>query len=497
MSPPQLGASPIASDGTPMFAWLPRLSLLLLCCLAALSAADPDAWKKDLGPTGDGWKKTPQDLIFNNAAEPRYLDQHLMTGVLEGRVAMALFEGLTSLDPRTLEPRAGVASSWESSADGLDWTFHLRAGERWSDGTPITSETFRASWLRLLDPTTGAAYAELLDMVAGAEARRTNKGPADAVGISAPDPLTFKVRLARPCPWLLSVCAFQCLYPVPMHVIAKHGDRWTLAANMVSNGPFIMKEWLPRERIVLVPNPNWRGRNQVRLNSITMLPYDDTDAAYRLFRQGGLHWMPSIPLPKLDEVRLLPEYYVSPYLGSSFYRFNCSKPPFNDKRVRKAFSLAIDRTVITGQVLKAGQKPATWFTPAVAGYQPPPGLSTDREAARKLLVEAGYGPGGKTLPRIELFFNSDESNKKVAEAIAAQWEAALGVKVELVNKEWKAYLADMDALGVAEGYRHLTHLLAYALDLYLDADPERPVFTPLAAPTQKILGDNVDSRYHF
>ncbi len=420
--------------------------VLLFCVTALLSAAEPDAWQDALRPAGEGWRSTAQDLVFNNESEPKTLDPHLITGVVEARLALALFEGLTSLDPRTLEPRPGMASSWEADADGLGWTFHLRSGLTWSDGTPITSATVRASWLRALDPRTGADYAELFDPIVGAEAIRTGKASVDALGVTAEDG-TVRVRLSRPCPWFLSLCAFHAFAPVPLHTIAAFGETWTRPEHIVVNGAFTISAWQPRERIVLVPNPRWHGNKRVRLSSITALPYQDADAAYRLFRQGRLHWMASVPQPKWDEVRWLPEYYVSPVLTSYFYRFNCSKPPFDDKRVRKAFSLALDRSVVAGQVLRAGQVPATWLTPAVAGYEPPPGLPTDRAAARRLLAEAGYGPGGKDLGRIELLYNTSEAHKQVAEAVAKQWEDALGVRVELINREWKAYLADTSALN--------------------------------------------------
>jgi len=421
--------------------------LAALCCLAALAGAEPDAWMAELRPPGDGWKAAKQELVFNNESEPKTLDPHLMSGIVESRVAHGLFEGLTMLDPRDLTPRPGLAASWEQSADGLGFTFHLRPGLVFSDGTPLDATSVRGSWLRAIDPATGADYAELFDPIAGAEERRSGKGPAEAVGISAPDPLTLSVRLAKPCPWFLSLCAFQTFAAVPLHAIATHGERWTRPGNIVSSGAFVLAEWSPRERIVLTPNPRWHAAAQVRLTRVSMLPYQDADAAYRLFREGGLHWMPSIPLAKWEELRWLPEYYVAPFLTSYFYRFNCSKPPFDDKRVRRAFSQAVDRSVVAGQVLKAGQIPATWLTPAMPGYDPPTGLATDRKEARRLLAEAGYGPGGRALPAIQLLYNTSEAHKQVAEAVARQWEDALGVRVELVNREWKAYLADTNALN--------------------------------------------------
>jgi oligopeptide transport system substrate-binding protein len=419
----------------------------LLCCLAALAAADPDAWAERLLPPGDGWRAVAQNLVVNNESEPKSLDPHLMTSNIEARIALALFEGLTTLDPATLEPRPGLAASWESSPDGQAWTFHLRPGLTWSDGVPIDARTLRDSWLRCLDPATGAAYAELYDPIAGAEMYRTKRGGREAVAVAAADPLTLTVRLERPCPWFLSLTAFHAFAPVPLHAIAAHGDRWTRPEHSVVDGPFRLAAWQPRDRIVLTPNPAWHGRARLRLTSITLLPISDLDAAYRMFREGRLHWMPSIPQAKWEEVRWLPEYYVAPALNTYFYRFNCTQPPFDDKRVRRAFSLALDRRMIAGQVLRAGQIPATWFTPAVAGYEPPTGLATDRAEARRLLAEAGYGPGGKPLGAVPILYNTSEAHKAVAEAVAAQWEAELGVRCELVNREFKTYIADMDALN--------------------------------------------------
>lgn len=418
-----------------------RCLLFLLC--AALAAADPDAWVAEVMPPGDGWRAHAQELTVGNESEPRTLDPHVMTGVPEGRLALGLFEGLTTLDPRDLTPRPGLAESWTADADGLGYVFRLRPGLVWSDGTPLDATAVILSWLRALAPTTAASYAELYDPIVGAEAIRT--GGLAEFGVTAPDPLTLHVRLNRPCPWFLSLTAFPALAPVPLHVIAKHSERWTRPDALVVNGPFTIAEWTPRERIVLVPNPRWHGRDRVRLARITALPLSDLDAAYRLFRQGAIDWMTSIPQPKWEEVRWLPEYYCSPLLGTYFYRFNCTKPPFDDARVRQALSRAVDRRVIAGQILRAGQVPATWFSPAVAGYEPPAGLADDRAAARALLAEAGYGPGRRPLS-FEVLFNTSEAHKAIAEAIVGQWREHLGVEARLANREWKTYLADQDAL---------------------------------------------------
>jgi oligopeptide transport system substrate-binding protein len=160
----------------------------------------------------------------------------------------------------------------------------------------------------------------------------------------------------------------------------------------------------------------------------------------------------TVPVAKIDEVKRLPDYYAVPYLGTYFYRFNCSRPPFDDARVRKAFSLALDRRVITEHVLKGGQVPATWFCPDVAGYKHVAGVAYDPAQAKKLLAEAGYGET-KKFPTVELLYNTSEAHKQVAESVVQQWNANLGVQVSLRNSEWKVYLADVEKMDyqVARG----------------------------------------------
>ena len=406
-------------------------------------------WKKQYAPSSNKWKETKQHFIFNNGTEPESLDPALITGVPESRVVGALFEGLVDLDPKTLEPRPGTARSWTVSDDALQYTFHLRLDAKWSDGTPVTAKDFHSAWERVLNPMTGAAYAYQLFPIVGAEEYQSRKLTSfDDVGIKIVDQHTLEVTLKSPCSYFLDLIAFHTLFPVRVHLIKSKGDRWVRPENIISNGPFKLKSWEPRQKIELVKNPYYWDAEFCKLDKITVLPYDDLDTAYKLFLDSKIHWLPGIPLAKLDEIKRNPDYYVMPYLGTYFYRFNVTRPPFDDVRVRKAFSLAIDRNVITDHVLKGGQQPATWFCPPVAGYKPVNGLAYNKEAAKKLFNKAGYSVDGKkSFPVVELLYNTSESHKIVAEAIAQQWKTNLGVKVALRNTEWKVLLNDMDTLN--------------------------------------------------
>jgi oligopeptide transport system substrate-binding protein len=185
----------------------------------------------------------------------------------------------------------------------------------------------------------------------------------------------------------------------------------------------------------------------VKLKKITALPIDDIDVSYNKFIKGEVHWIRTVPIAKIDEAKRRPEYFVTPYLGSYFYRINVTKPHLKDKRVRQALSLAVNRETITRDITRAGQIPATWFCPEIksAGYEPPKGLAYDPDRARALLAEAGY-PGGKGFPKLTLFYNTNEDHKKVAEAIGQMWRETLGIDVSLQNSEWKVYLRQVELL---------------------------------------------------
>ena len=422
--------------------------LIMLWIANSAAAAELPAWKARLLPEGDAWRETEQHFVFNNGTEPETLDPALITGVPESRIVDALFEGLISLDPETLEPRPGVAASWSISADQLSYTFNLRANAKWSDGSPVTSQDFMASWERVLTPTTAAAYAYQLYPVKNAEAfNRGDIAEFAEVGATAPDARTFVVTLERPCPYFLDLVAFHTLFPTPTAVIKQHGDRWVRKDNIVNNGPFVLSEWLPEQRIELTGNPHYWDRKHVTLKKITVSPQTELNVAFNLFKKKQLHWLPALPLARIEEAQRDPDYYVMPYLGVYFYRFNCTKPPFNDARVRQAFVLVINRELITSHILKGGQEPATWFCPPAGGYKHVAGLAYDPEKAVALLAEAGYGQNGKPFPEVELLYNTSEGHKAVAEALSQQWKNNLGAQISLHNSEWKVFLSDMNQLN--------------------------------------------------
>ncbi|TVR42843.1 MAG: peptide ABC transporter substrate-binding protein [Planctomycetota bacterium] len=425
------------------------LSLIFACMLPVIWAADafstealPPDWRQEFRPTDDSWRQLDQHLRFNNGTEPATLDPQIMTGVPEGRIALALFSGLVSLHPRTLQPVPDLAEHWSISEDGKVYTFTLRQGLRWSDGVKIDSATIRDSWRRLLDPALASEYSYQFFAVAGAQAYFRREIPFSQVGVATPDAHTVVVTLERPTPWFLELCAFATLKPVPLHVIAERGQRWTRPENIVTSGPFTLSEWHPRRHLRMQRNPKYWDADQVILERITAFPYDDLNTALQVYRSGGMEWMPGVPVNQVEELRSHPDYYAMPYLGIYFYRFNVTRPPLDNPLVRRALTKAINRSVITESITRAGEKPVSYWCPPIGAYQPRGGLEYDRDAARALLAEAGY-PGGRGFPVLEILFNTSESHKAIAENIAHQWRQVLGINATARNREWQTYLADL------------------------------------------------------
>lgn len=431
----------------PGFLLLPLLLLLLGGC----GPGDKPGGTPAANPTHG---KKPAILRLGNGAEPQDLDPQVVTGVPEHKLLMGLFEGLVSEDPVTLEPEPAVAERWDVSADGLTYTFHLRDNARWSDGTRLTATDFVRSYQRMLSPALAAEYSYLLWFVVGAE--DYNKGRLNdfaRVGFKAPDELTLQVTLNHPTPFFLRVLASHyAWYPVPIDVIAKFGPltqkatRWTQPGNLISNGPFRLKSWQPNQRIVMERNPHYWDAARVKLDAIEFYPTENISTEERMFRTGQLDKTNELPNAKIDAYRrdFSDSLRIEPYMGVYFYRLNVTRPPLNDKRVRRALALAIDRESIVKNVTRGDQRPAYAVSyPGTAGYTPAARLQGDLAEARRLLAEAGY-PDGKGWPQVELLYNTSENHRAIAEAIQQMWRQNLGIEVGLLNQEWKVYLDAQD-----------------------------------------------------
>jgi len=389
-------------------------------------------------------------LLFGNGAEPKTIDPQRATGVTENKIISALIEGLVTYHPSDDNlPEPGVAERWEHNADASVWRFFLRADALWSNGDPVTAHDFIYAYRRMLDPGFGGEYAQMLYILQNAEAYKLGTLSDFAqVGVQAIDDHTLEFRLVGPTPFFLSMLKHYSWYPVHPPTIEAHGGMldlggdWTLHGNYVGNGPFVLADWKPNQYLRVDKSPTYWDRESVRLNAIIFFPVEDDNSENRMFESGRLHVTGTVPSNQIASYReRRPDIlHIDPYLGTYFLRLNVTRPPFDDPRVRLALNLAIDRTALVERVVKGGQQPATAYVPpGFSDYPTHPVLGLDIERARALLAEAGY-PGGEGFPSVFFLFNTSEDHRKIAEAVVAMWNQALGIDMQLENKEWKVYL---------------------------------------------------------
>ncbi len=395
-------------------------------------------------------RSTQADLVFINGAEPQTLDPALISGQLEGRLSYCLFEGLTRHNLKG-EAIPGIAERWEISPDRRTYTFHLRSDAFWSNGDPVTAGDFVDSWRRVLEPSTDAVYAEILFFIENAEAYQKGKiTDFNLVGIKAPDSKTVQVRLTSPTPFFIDLTAFTTYLPVHMPSVRKFGESWARPGNMVCNGPFLLKDWRINDRVIMVRNERYWDAAHVALRRVDALATSQGNTALNLYLTGEADLLLDkglIPSQILPELRKRRDFHVFNFLGSYFYRFNTTRPPFNNPLVRKAFSASIDRNVIVQKITRGGEAPARSLVPeGISGYQPYPGIDYNPEQARKWLAEAGY-PGGKKFPSVSIMYNASQQHAAIAVEVQAMWKRELGVDVELRQQDWPTYLRDMDLLN--------------------------------------------------
>ena len=382
-----------------------------------------------------------QDFVMNNGSEPQSLDPALTSGVPESRLCYSLFEGLVVNDAKTSLPVPGLSDKWTVSPDHKTYTFHIRPA-KWSDGSPITAQDFVNSWLRVLEPKTAAAYAYIIgDNVEGAKAYNAGKGPVQDVKIKALDAQDLQVTFVGPLPYALSMLTHSAFVVTPSQTIAKFAGNWTKPGNFVGSGPFVLKTWRPQDRIVVEKNENYWDAKNVKLKSITYLPIEDQNVAYDKFKAGEIDYLSddSVPVGKIDEVKLRKDYQHMAGSSVYYFIFNTTKPPFNDVRVRKALSMAVNRQDLVDKVLKAGDVASAGLVPAIQGFVTTKGNGFDLAEAKKLLAAAGF-PNGQGFPKVPVIYNTSGRHKMICEYVQQAWKANLGIDVELHNLEWNTFL---------------------------------------------------------
>ena len=445
-----------------------------------------------------------QILHFGNGSEPQGLDPHIVTGVPEHHLLISMCEGLTIANPRGGENLPGVAKEWDISSDGKIYTFYLNKNAKWSNGDPVIADDFVWSWMRILTSSLGSQYPDMLYYLKGAkeyhswvplevlqsnlqdDTKKLNKlkslkiselSPGDideldtlsksiasiqndienhkpkpsfdSVGVKAINDHELMVELKNPTPFFIRLLSHYSTYPVHKETVLAHGSiddrngQWTRPGNFICNGPMNLKSWELNKQITVEKNPLYWDADKVRLNEIRYYPVSNESTEDRMFRAGQLHVTNVVPLEKCPVYieNNNPNLRIEPYMGTYFYRVNTLHPVLKDKKVRLALAYALNRNQIVDKVSKCGQKAAYSFTPpGSAGYEPDTEIPFDPTLARSLLAEAGY-KDGIDFPVLEILFNTQEGHRKIALAVQQMWQENLGIKVQLVNQDWKVYLA--------------------------------------------------------
>ncbi|HCK0916357.1 ABC transporter substrate-binding protein [Klebsiella michiganensis] len=391
-----------------------------------------------------------QELVRNNGSEPSSLDPHKVESDVENNIISDLFEGLVSVSPTgEIEPR--LAEKWENK-DNTVWTFHLRPGVTWSDGTAITAQDIVWSWQRLVSPLTASPYASYpgnMHIVNGAEIAQGQKAP-ETLGVKALDDATFEVTLTQPNAAFLAMLAHPSLVPLDKVLISRYGDKWTKPEHMVTSGPYKLSQWVVNERIVAERNPRYWDNAHTVINKVTYLPISSETADVNRYKAGEIDIVYTVPINQFAQLKktMGDQLDVSPQLATYYYEFNTTRPPFNDPRVRRALNMALDKDIIAEKVLGQGQRPAWLISqPDIGGVKlhNPEYASWPRDKriaeAKKLLSEAGYN---ETHPLVfNLLYNTSESHQRIAIAASSMWKKNLGVEAKLQNQEWKTMLDAM------------------------------------------------------
>lgn len=394
---------------------------------------------------GDNGNSNEKILSVRVGPDTETMDPSLNITTDGATTMQHLFEGLLVFD-QDMKLQAGQAEKWETSEDGLTWTFNLRDGLLWSDGSSVTAKDFEYSWKRVCDPKTASPYAEtVLGMVKGF--KEASAGNLDALGVKATDDKTLVVSLESPCAYFGSLVASMTLAPVQKTTIDANGDSWaTKAESYVSNGAFYMKEWVPGSHILLMKNPNYRDADSIKLDGIKFCLISSSNSAYSAYQNGELHFSNTFPSEELSSFRDSSEFHQYPVLRTSYLIFNTQREPLNNPDIRKALSLAIDREYICETLSFGLSLPAYSLTGSGWSIDGKDfgnkelikkDYNSNLEEAKKLLSKAGY-PDGSGFPQISIAVYNAE--KGLAEYFQQAWKD-LGIDVKVEISEWNSFVS--------------------------------------------------------
>ena len=436
-----------------------KLAALLACVLALSLGLTACGGSSASGSTTSAAATSGEkQLVVQLGPDPETLDPALNSAIDGANMILFAFDTLLGVD-EDLNVVPALAESWEESEDGMTWTFHLREGLKWSDGSELNAEDFVYSWQRMADPETAAPYAEtVLGMVKNFSEISTGEMEPSELGVSAPDANTFVVELGQPCTYFDKIASFVASSPVQQETVEANGDAWAVdPSTYVSSGAFMMTEWVPGSHITYTKNPNYWDADSIKLDSIKCLLIEDMNAALSAYETGEALMIKSVPTEEMASLEGRDDFYVDPLLGTYYISLQTEKEPFNNRDVREALSLAIDRDYVANTIMQGTYSPAgnligpgitdadgsSFMENANGGEEyistDPADFEANLEKAKQLMADAGY-PNGEGFPVIEYLVNDQGYHKALAEYLQKAW-GELGITMEVKTAEWQSVTA--------------------------------------------------------
>ena len=391
-----------------------------------------------------------QVFTYRMSDEAPTLDPQMNQDTEGFNIIRDLFEGLFNQDS-TGKLTPGVAKRFTVSDNNRTYIFHLRETAKWSNGDPVTAADFVYAWRRAVNPETASPYSWYAELASIKNASDIIQGKMDAavLGVKALGPHTLEVKLDKSVPYFPEMTTFSTFFPTHQLTIEAHGSAWTKPGNLVSNGAYVLKEYVPNEYHTRVRNTAYWDNDSTIIEKVTGRIINDGNQALTRYFAGELDHtgIPAGQYPNLKEE--YPKQATSiPRLCTYYFTINHTEsahPALQDVRVRQALSYALDRDVIVSNVLKGGQSPAYFFTHSATANFDPPAISyaaltqSERDArAVKLITDAGYGPSNPL--KLKMIYNTSEQHKLIVTVASQMWKQKLGVEIELTNFEWKTFL---------------------------------------------------------
>lgn len=392
-------------------------------------------------------------IKYSIADDPQQMDPSLNSYSRSSMVLQNLFQGLYKLGPDGESYIPACAESYEVSEDGMTYTFKLREGLKWSDGSALTAQDFEYAWKRVADPEVASGAASDMRVIKNAEAYSNGECTADEMGVKAVDDLTLVVETAYYAPWFPSLTATTVFFPVKKDVVEAEGDPWTKnVETYVSNGVFMLQEYSSLDKIVMVKNPNYYDAANVQVDEVIYYIIADATSVMVSYENGDLNVADDLDASAREKFGSTDEYVIKNRIGIQYWDFNTKLPEFSDPNVRKAFAYSVDRQAMLTACMLNAESPEFGFIPASqpsltaeGGYRTVAGpmFSEDVAAAQQLMADAGY-PGGAGFPTVHIVCQNTDEQKLMAQIFGEMWKMNLGIQYDITTYESSTYWGELD-----------------------------------------------------